>query len=322
MASQSELRAEITAKIIDAIENKNLLPWRRPWNQGQQSGRHSNTVSGKAYSGINPLLLEVHALKHGFGSRWWATFNQWKALGANVSKRPSHVKPGEWGASIVFFKPVKKAAIDRDTGEEVQDTFLVMRTYVVFNADQVEGRIERFQTPKTPAVVTEFDPDFGPADNLIQATGAKIIHHGGRAFYQRPTPEDSWPNHSNGDCIVLPLKETFDLPGAYYETAFHELGHWAEVRTGWDHRKHGYSMGELVAEMSASFVSAELGVPQGESLENHAAYLKSWLQGMKGDPSFLFKASTQASKVTDFLLGFVRKEEETPEEVDPVAVAG
>ncbi len=34
---------------------------------------------------------------------------------------------------------------------------------------------------------------------------------------------------------------------------------------------------ELVAEMAASFLSTELGVPQGESLENHASYLSSWL---------------------------------------------
>ena len=42
-------------------------------------------------------------------------------------------------------------------------------------------------------------------------------------------------------------------------------------------------------------------------MENHAAYLKGWLERMKGDPSFLFKASSQASKVTDFLLSFAQE---------------
>jgi antirestriction protein ArdC len=50
-------------------------------------------------------------------------------------------------------------------------------------------------------------------------------------------------------------------------------------------------------------------VPQGETLENHAAYVQSWLQEMKGDPSYVFKASTQASKATDYLLAFVRQEQ-------------
>lgn len=318
MSNQSQLRSEITAKIIDAIENKNLLPWRRPWVTGRSSGRHSN-VQGRAYSGINPLILEVHAMTHGFSSTTWGTFAQWKARGAFVKKRPAHVKPGEWGASIVFFKPIKKTGIDKDTGEEIEDKFLVMRNFTVFNADQVEGPgVEKFQTPK---IVTEFNADFGPAEELIQASGAQVIHHGTQAFYRRPTPEGSWPNHDDGDYIVLPPKNTFVSPGAYYETAFHELSHHSEVRLGWDHHKHGYSMGELVAEMSASFLSAELGVPQGGSLDSHAAYLKHWLEGMRGDPSFLFKASTQASKVTDFLLSFIRKEDEATVEEEAVAEA-
>ena len=87
------------------------------------------------------------------------------------------------------------------------------------------------------------------------------------------------------------------------------LGHWSEVRLGWDHQKHGYAMGELVAEMAACYLSQELRIPDGERLDNHARYLKSWLKEMRGDPSYIFRASTQASKVTDYLLSFVRKEE-------------
>jgi antirestriction protein ArdC len=69
----------------------------------------------------------------------------------------------------------------------------------------------------------------------------------------------------------------------------------------------------LVAEISASLLSAELGVPQGEPLENHAAYLKHWLEAMKQDSSFIIQASSQASKVTDYLLSFVRGSEELAE---------
>lgn len=65
-------------------------------------------------------------------------------------------------------------------------------------------------------------------------------------------------------------------------------------------------MGELVAEITATYLSSELGVPGGEDLQNHAKYVETWLIAMKGDSSFIFKASTQASKVTDFLLSFAR----------------
>lgn len=312
MPSNSELRQQITATIIDAIENKNLLPWRRPWASGKASGRHRNVV-GRAYSGINPLLLEVHAEKHGLTSRTWGTYQQWASQGLQVKKRPDDVKPGQWACTVVLYRPVKKTKIDKDTGKETDDRFLVARQFSVFNADQVFGPgVEKFQDrPVIPT--TGFDADFGPAEELLKATKAVIIHTGEKAYYRRPTPEGSWPNHTEGDWIILPPKEKFVSAGAYYETAFHELAHHSEVRLGWDHRKHGYSYGELVAEMSASYVSAELGVPLGEPLDSHAAYLKHWLSGMKADSSFIIKAGSQASKVTDFLLSFVRGGEEATE---------
>ena len=118
-------------------------------------------------------------------------------------------------------------------------------------------------------------------------------------------------SHADGDYIQVPHKGSF-FGGGYYPTVLHELGHWSEVRLGWDREKHGYPMGELVAELSSTYLTAELGVPNGDHLENHAAYVKSWLESMKNDPSYVFQAAKQASKVTDFLLSFVRQSETEP----------
>jgi antirestriction protein ArdC len=83
---------------------------------------------------------------------------------------------------------------------------------------------------------------------------------------------------------------------------FHELAHWSEKRLGWE---DSYAMGELVAEMSACFVASELRIPQsGDFLEQHTAYLASWLTKLESDPKFIFRASTAASKASDFLLEF------------------
>ena len=113
--------------------------------------------------------------------------------------------------------------------------------------------------------------------------------------------------------LPCPHRQQFSQPGSFYETAFHELAHWSEVRLGWDHAKHGYAMGELAAEMASCFVAQELQVPDGELLENHAMYIKDWLKAMRGDPAFIFKASSQASKVADYLLSFVRQPVAEPE---------
>jgi antirestriction protein ArdC len=308
MPSQKQIREEITARIIQALEN-GVRPWRRPWNISPNSGRPSNIISHRLYQGINPLLLELHNMRFNLRSRWWGTFRQWSDLGCTVKKRPADVEPGHWGCNVILWKPFTKKVRATDAGEEEEHDFLMMRYFTVFSADQVEGKAaERFQVHDEPATGVVM-PNFGPAEELIVSTGAEIRHGGDRAYYCRPLPEGTWPNHKIGDYICIPPKHRFNPVGAYYETVLHELGHWAEVRTGWKHYEEGYGMGELAAEITASYLSTELGVPQAETLDNHAAYVQSWLKEMKNDPAYVFRASTQASKAADYLLAFVRKEE-------------
>jgi antirestriction protein ArdC len=299
MPSQTEIRRQVTQQIVAALE-RNLLPWRRPWRAtagGSQPGRHSNVASRKAYRGVNPLLLELHAMRHGLTSRWWGTFPMWKSLGCSIRKRPPNVEEGCWGCRIVFWKLLTKAvATDDPIADEEEERRFVLRTFTVFNADQVEGA-EPFQVHEDDGQ-PRAEPDFRPAEELMAATHADIRYGGDRAYYRR-----------KGDLVVLPPRATFSPPGAFYETAIHELAHWSEARTGWDDRKQGYALGELVAEIASCYVCQELGVPQGESLGNHAAYLKSWLEALRNDRNCVFKAAKQASKVTDFLLGFVKKPE-------------
>jgi antirestriction protein ArdC len=299
MPSQTAIRDDVTARIIQALES-NLLPWRRPWRTtagGSQPGRHSNVASRKPYQGVNPLLLELHATRHGFTSRWWSTFPGWKSLGCNIRKRPSNVEEGCWGCKVVFWKPVNKTVVDEE-GEEEDERFFVMRTYTLFNADQVEGEAaEQYQVHEETGQ-PQVEPDFQPAEELIAATGADIRHGGERAFYSL-----------TGDYIQLPSRERFTTLGAYYETALHELAHWSEPRHQLDRPQLGYAMCELVAEMAACFVASEIGVPHGEALVNHAAYIKSWLAGMKGDRTFIFRAAKLANKTCDYLLSFSAKPE-------------
>src|SRR5208283_2462809 len=310
MPSQSQIRDEVTARIIRAFE-ADLLPWRRPWSGGSaQPGRHSNVATKRPYQGVNHILLELHAQQHGLFSRWWGTFPMWKSLGCNIRKRPQNVEEGHWGCRIVFYKPVTKTVVDDQTGDEDEEKFFVLRTFTVFAADQVDGdAAEELRADRHEVQTTDAQPDFAPAEELILATGADIRFGGNRAYYSRPLPVSTFPNHTSGDYIVLPPRATFSPPGAFYETVTHELSHWAELRTGWDHDKQGYALGELAAEIASTYISAELGIPQGEGLGNHVAYLKNWLEALKNDRNYIFKAAKQASKVTDYLLNFVK----TPE---------
>ena len=300
MPTQNDIRQSITNQIISALESGSVPPWRRPWRLGKNSGGAANVVSKRSYRGLNPILLDLASEKHGFSSKWWATFAQWKAMKGRVMSRPSHVPPGEWGTQIVFWSPVTKK-VENDQGDLEDDKFFVLRLYTVFNVDQVEGLDHlRAGQPDTsqPLVV-----DYQPAEDAIVATGANIRFGGGKAFYS-----------PGGDYIQVPPKTTFESLDEYYGTAFHELCHWSEPRLNWSRKEKAntYALGELVAEIGSCYVCRELGVPATD-MTNHIAYLGNWLQAMKNDPRFIFMASAQASKSADFLLSFSRKAEEAVE---------
>jgi antirestriction protein ArdC len=303
MNSQA-IRENVNQKLIEAL-SKNILPWRRPWSGGN-GGRHRNFATGRPYSGVNPLLLEMHCLKHGLESNRWATFRQWESIGCQVQKRPANVPAGQWGCNVVFCKPVKKTVVDKVTGEEDESRYFMLRSFTVFNADQVSGEaVEKLKATSSQPPVN--GNSYPAVEELIAATNAKIIHGGDRVFYALPQPEGAWPNHTRGDNITMPERSRFISPEAFFETCLHELAHWAEVRVGWDRCQHGYAMGELVAEISACYLASELGMPL--TLAQHAAYIRTWSDGMKDSPSFIFKACSMASKTTDFLLSFVRPDE-------------
>lgn len=305
MPTQSQIREKITATIVEHLKSGKALPWRRPWNLDGNAGAPANVVSQKRYRGINPLLLEVASMRHGFQSKWWATWNQWKKLGGNVRRRPVDVSPGEWGTSIVFWKPITKSEKDAN-GEEQEETFFILKSYIGFNVDQVEGdHLDHLRIGHGKIKAEEVQQRFEQADNAIDATDADIRHGGNRAFYS-----------TGGDYIVLPHRQQFSLP-EYYETAFHELTHWTEQesRLNWDRSKpeNTFALGEMIAELGGCFLAAELGLPTVENLDNHAAYMKTWLHNMRDDPTFIFKAAAQAAKACDFVLSFSREPVEEPE---------
>jgi antirestriction protein ArdC len=314
--TSNEIRGQVNSRLIESL-SKNVLPWRRPWSSGV-SGRHRNFQSQRPYSGVNPLLLELHNLKHGLTSNQWATYRQWESVGCSVKKRPADVPAGKWGCTVVWASKVKKKAIDKDTGEEEESSFFCLRSFVLFSSDQVTGEaVEKLKAPTTP---TDNCTTYPAVEELIATTKAKIVT-GSSAFYALPQPESSWPNHTSGDYITMPERKLFVSPEAYLETALHELAHWSEVRIGWDRRQHGYAMGELVAEICSCQVATELGMPI--LLEQHAAYLKSWCAGMQESASYIFKACSMASRTTDFLLNFVRPADaDATEESEEASLVG
>jgi antirestriction protein ArdC len=314
MASQQQVRETITAQIIAALESGGVPPWRRPWRVGPNAGSPANVVSKKAYRGINPLLLVLASARHGLTSKWWGTFNQWKNLGGKVMPRPSHVPPGKWGTQIVFWSPVTKTELRAD-GEESEDRFFVMRTFTVFNVDQVEGghldHLRAEDSDTTGSVVIDYQPAEEAIGAASDGMGVGLRYGGGRAFYS-----------PSQDSIQVPPRATFDGPEELYATIFHEFVHATEHpnRLNWSRndRENTYALGELVAELGSCFIARELGVPASDDMSNHVAYPANWLKAMKDDPRFIFTASSQASRAADFILSYSRSQ--VAEEIESEAV--
>jgi antirestriction protein ArdC len=289
MSSQQQIRERITAEIVAALERGDTPAWRCPW---RTSGPPANAATGRRYSGVNVLLLRLHQQSLGLQSNRYATFNQWHELGCRVIARPTGVAPGRWGCNVVFCKQIQRTQ-ETEEHDERAGEYLLLRNCTVFSLDQVEGEVaDRFRAENIPERA-ELSA-FAPAELMIAATGADIRHGGDRAFYRQPD------SVGDGDFIMVPHKGRFDTDASYYETVLHELGHWSEIRLGWE---GSYAEGELRAEMTACFAMSELGVPHADRA-NSAAYLASWLQSLRADPRFIFRVTADASRATTFLLSF------------------
>lgn len=288
---KTDIQTDVTNRIIEALEG-NLLPWRRGWKASPNGGNICTSLSsGAEYRGINQLLLQLASWRSEYESKWWGTYRQINATGGQVKRK-------ERGVRIVLFKPIKRTRLDAH-GKERDDSFCIKKYFVVFNAEQCSG-MDSFLVTDVPDNGNVFERH-EQAEKLIKASGCKF-NLGSRAFYSPKTDE-----------ITLPRRESFESAEEFYETAFHELCHYAESRTGFDRKKHenSYAFAELVAEVGSCLLMSRLQLETRSTFENSAAYLKNWLSALRHDTKFIFRAASQAQKATDFIWSKVESKEET-----------
>lgn len=291
--AKPDVYQEVTDKIINLMETHGSN-WCKPWEAGGlPSGLPFSVTSRAAYSGINVVLLWAS----GYASSEWGTFKAWQAKGAKVKK-------GAKGTPIIFFKqlPVK----DKNTDQKKM--IPMIKQFYVFNAEQVEGY--------EPEPIKTLEPLelLNNAEQFIKNTGATIHKIAGDNAYYRPST----------DSITVPLPEQFkgeahsDRLHGYYGTVLHELTHWTGSKKRLDREKgirygdEKYAKEELIAELGAAFLCAELGI-SSEPREDHAHYLNSWLKALKDDKKLIVKAASQARKACDLLKELQPESEALPE---------
>lgn len=287
--NRPDVYTRVTETIIAHLE-AGVRPWQKPWSAGNTDGRIVRPVRacGTPYRGVNVLSLWLAATEKGYSSPYWLTFNQAKEVGGFVKK-------GEHGSLVVYANSIRKTEKD-DEGETVEHEIFFMKGYTVFNAQQIEGLPERFNL--TPPEVTRPEERIGYADAFFRATGAEVRHGGNRAYYALLS-----------DYVQMPPFVSFKDRESYYATLAHELVHWTRhpkrLARDFDQKTwgdEGYAREELVAEIAAAFLCADLGLAL-EPREDHAAYLASWLTVLKNDKRAIFQAASHAQRAADYLHG-------------------
>lgn len=288
---KADVYEQITASIVAELE-KGVQPWFKPWNAEHAAGRITRPLrsNGVPYRGINVLMLWAVAVERGYAAPLWLTYKQAQELGGQVRK-------GEKGSMVVYANTITRSETDEKRGEEVERAIPFMRGYTVFNAQQVEGLPAHFYSMAAPALSTL--ERIEAADRFFAVLGADVRHGGNQAYYMQ-----------GEDRVQMPPFETFQDQISYYATLSHEITHWTKHpkrldrdfgRKSWGDA--GYAMEELVAELGAAFLAADLGL-EAAPRPDHAAYIASWLKVLKEDKRAIFSAAAHAQRAVDFMLAF------------------
>lgn len=298
-----EFRQHIADAFVQALSEKGL-----EWKKGWVTNPPINAVTGKRYKGLNHFSLSMAMFEYaksgeGYDNRW-ATFKQ-------VQDKGWKVKKGAKGQKVEYWQPYdfeKKAPItweELSARQKSKDKMIgvIAKYYVVFNGKDIEG------IPELPPCEKGKILSDGIIEKISTGMGVEIRHDGaGMAFYR-----------SSDDSIHLPETDSFYSSYAYNATALHELSH----ATGAKHRLNrniqnffgteSYAYEELVAEISSCFMGEHLEIIQTEEhIQNHKAYVTSWIQSIKERPEALIAAIRDAGIAANYLeyhAGIISKEE-------------
>ena len=279
-----EICGYVTDAIVDAL-TRGSPPWRTPWQPGRGAALLPLRACGTPYRGINVVMLWRKAISMGYSAPFWMTYRQAAVRGGQVRK-------GERGTTVIKVGTVMR---ESDNPDEEPTRYGYLRSYRVFNLDQIDGLDDQFRAAADRPKISGagIDPDlmawFRRLDVGIETSGAP------RAFYDVAR-----------DVIHMPPEDCFQDGATYAGVLLHETIH----ATGAPHRLDRrlseafsdtrYAHEELIAELGSAMVGALLGIEP--RFEENAAYLKEWVKILKSDHRAILKAASAAQAACDWLI--------------------
>lgn len=300
-------RNEMVKQIVEDIKAGKPFFW-DSGHFGKYPRNLLKALQGKDqfYNGINNLKLTFTANRLGFKDSRWATFKQAQEAGAKIKKdaKGVHIEYWQYAKPIMETNPKtgKKEhvyVIDEETGKKVPAyaklEHPIVKSYVVFNAEQMEG-IEPEKITKLSHEETN-----EAMENMIKNSEAPVIFDQISTNYYEPS----------SDTIHVISKEHFKSSDAFYATVSHEIAH----STGSEKRLNRvtlttsssfgseiYAKEELRAELTSMFLAQKYSINFDKShYENHTAYLQSWAKVLDNNPNEIFKAASEAEKAMRYI---------------------
>lgn len=292
MKYASKAREKIVEALIKSLSEEKI-PWKQPWYLDQF---YNPTTEKKYTGGVNLISLNQVAFENEFTDPRWMTFNQAKNNGWKV-KAGSHGAPIEFWSAYHTVEKRKLSITEanqllKDDPQAKEYVRIIAKSYTVFNAQQVEGIPElpkKSEVERTDTLVN--------VEKLANAMGVKQ-GIGRRACY---LPFQ--------DKVILPPLHNFHDEKSYCATFLHELAHATghETRLNRDIKSYfgtpKYAKEELRAEIASSFMMGTIGVNYDDShIDNHKAYISSWLEILQKNPEELFKAIKEAEQIQDYMM--------------------
>lgn len=281
-----DIYARVTDEIVRAIE-AGVKDYEMPWHQRAGAGLPRNASTGNFYHGVNTVALWATGQLRGYALPFWATFLQWKKLGARIRR-------GEKASVVVFYKQ-EESPTDDEGRDGAKDSRRILRGSFVFNAEQVDG----WSYP----VATDEDrtEKLQAADSFIESLGADVRYGAAMAYYSKTFDRIHMPDRRE-----FIDRATRTATEGFYSVLLHEHLHW----TGHSKRLNrdlsgrfagsAYAMEELVAELGAAFLCGELGISV-HPRQDHAAYVGSWLVVLRQQKTAIFTAASTATAACRFL---------------------
>ena len=118
--STGNVYEKITGRVLGMLD-EGVAPWRKPWVTAAPQ-----SIRSRSYRGINALLLGLAS----HGDPRWLTYRE-------AERRGGHVRKGESGTVVVFWRWIKDA---RDGGDDEDAPGRpIARSFHLFNVEQCEG---------------------------------------------------------------------------------------------------------------------------------------------------------------------------------------